>query len=415
MIARRVSRWFLFVAVAAVGMLGCEPYMSMTDQIPAQSRQAAALLPESPRFVGMVDVQDAMDKVDRLSRAAQLDSLRAADSEPLRAFLETTGLNPREDVRAAYAATEEDDFTAVLFVDLTQEQIDRYLDEAPEEAGRVATYRDVSVYHLQFGPEWESESHTLSLAFIDNGTVAAASGADRIEAVVDRYRDERDRLQDNEEYMRLVERVGRGSTGWLVGSNVIEDAIGDSTGLMASADTTAQGQSPSMAQAGIQGAIVEWSNRVLGLSEMSSGVSNLGGEAMGKVQDLKEKVRRQALSITLTETSIEGEVYLSMMDDAEANSVVEMARGGIAFLRFSRNKVQGTQKALLDDFLEEADIERDGALVHLQFSIARDHFGEDGLAVGGAGDGVRRFQSDARPANVATRRLAGIMHARTQL
>jgi len=347
--------------------------MSMTDPISAQTRQASALLPESPKFVGMVNLQEAVDKIGKLDRSLQVDSLENTDSEPLRTFLETTGVNPREDVRAAFGAMDEEEFTAVLFMNLTAEQVDRYLGTAPDEAGRATTYRDVPVYHLHFGPEWESDSHTMSIAIVDNGTIAAASGEDRIEAVVDRYQNERQRLQDNDDYMTLVERVGRGSTAWFVGSNVIEDALGDSTGFRASEDTVdGEDGSASVAQAGVQQALVEWSNRVLGLSEMSSGVSALEGEAMGRVRKLKEKVRRQALSLTLTDTAVEGNVYLSMIDDAEASSVVEMARGGLAFLRFSRSKFSGKKKELADDFLQEAEVEQDDSLVHLRFTIGRE-------------------------------------------
>ena len=82
MLFRRPSLWILLL-IATVGLVGCEPYMSLTDRIPTQTRQATALLPEAPRYAGMVDLETAMGNVDTFGGADLVDSLRRAEESRL--------------------------------------------------------------------------------------------------------------------------------------------------------------------------------------------------------------------------------------------------------------------------------------------------------------------------------------------
>ena len=437
MLLFRPRSWVLLVAVGLLALAGCEPYMSMTDQVPAQTRRAAALLPSDPRFVGMVDLEEAFQQVDEL-QGLTADSLRAGAPPPLGAFLDATGLNPQTDLKAVYGTLEGSDdktLSAVVFANLTADQMDKYLEQASEVQVERTTYRGTPLYQVPLGAvggeeeasgddasDVDSESSsTLHLVFVDNGTVGVALDADRARAMVDRHQGGEGRLSDDEAYMTLVQRLGRDRTAWVAGRNVLETALGDSTALgsaVASAgssgtdeESESRGSSDdngsSVAQAGVQRALVQWSNRVLGLNEMSSGVSALEEKAGGKIDRLKEKVREQALAVTLTDETLEGEAYLTMADDATASDVVEMAEGLLAILRLSQGQLSDQQQDLLD----QAAVEREGPLVRVQFSLVRELLrqGEQDDATARRGGTVRWSDASTRPANEATHRLSGIM------
>lgn len=431
MIHARSSFWLVVAALGLFVLGGCEPYMSMTDQVPAQTRRAADLLPNGPRFVGMVDLETAFEQVDELQDLTA-DSLRTGGPPPLRAFLDATGLNPRTDLKAVYGTVggEGDEANAVVFADLTADQMDRYLEQAPDVQTERTTYRGVPLYRVPLADVMgengaaegdstdtdRSSPDTLHLAFVDNGTVGVALDAADARAMVDRHEGEAERLSEDEAYMSLVQRLGRGRTAWVAGRNVLEAALGDSTALgeaVASAGTAdaeseeGTDDESSVTQAGVQRALVQWSNRVLGLNEMSSGVSALEEKAGGKIDQLKEKVREQALAVTLTDAALEGEVYLSMADDATASNVEEMAEGLLAILRLSQSKLSDQQQDLLD----QATVEREGPLVRVQFSLARELLRrtDGGTTAARATGAVRSVDASTRPANEATHRLSGIM------
>jgi hypothetical protein len=338
--------------------------MSMTDQIPAQTRRAAALLPETPRYVGMVDVETALRHLEELRGNELADSLRQTDSPQLRAFLDATGLDPKTDVTAAYAALDgKQTFSAVLFANLTPEQMDRYVDAASGERVQGTTYRDVPLYHLAVGSEGPDPADTLSAAFVEEGMLAAGMDAGRVRAMVDRHRSGTQAgLGANEDYMALVKRVGHGSTAWLAGRDVVETALRDSGAVEAPTGT-----GPSrVSQAGLQRALAQWTDRMLGLSEVD--VSSFRGRAGGKMGRLKEKLREQAMSITLTDAALRGEVYLTMEDNASASSVVDVAEGAVAVAKLSRDDLDDRHRDLLD----EIEIERNGTIVHVHFSLDRE-------------------------------------------
>jgi hypothetical protein len=362
--AARRSLWVLFLAIGALGLAGCEPYMSMTDQIPAQTRRATALLPETPKYVGMVDVHTALRSLDDLRGTNVADSLRQMDNPRLRAFLDATGLDLKTDVQAVYGALEgEDAFSAVLFASLRPAQMDRYLEQAPGDAGRRSSYRDAPLYRLPLGLDDETPADTLTVAFVDDGTMALGSDADRVTAMVDRARaKEPAGLAANDDYMTLVKRVGHGSTAWLAGRDVVETALKDSEDAR---ESKAQASSDSrVSRAGLQHALAQWSDRMLGLSEVSS----FGGAAGEKVSRLKSRLREQAVSVTLTDAGLEGQVYLTMRDNASAASVVDVAEGAVAVMKLSQDDLDARQRDLID----EIQIERDGAIVHVQFALDRE-------------------------------------------
>lgn len=340
--------------------------MSMTDQVPAQTRQAASLLPESPRYVGMVDVGTVLQQVADLRGIDLADTVRHSGPPALRRFLETTGIDPGTDVKAAYAALEgEEAFSAVLFGSVTPEQVDQYLEQSPAGAGRATTYRDVPLYHLVFGDEGATSRSrdTLSVAFIGNGTLAVARERARVTAMVDRYRGTDGGLQSNDAYMTLVKRVGRGSTAWLVGREVVESALDDSSEGESQAAADSIDDAPQVNRAGVEQALAEWSDRVLGLSDVSS----LEGRAGDKMERLTRKLREQAVSVTLTGDALEGEVYLTMRDDASASSVVNVAEGAVAIMKLSQENLDERHR----DLLEEIEISQTGSIVHIQFSLDR--------------------------------------------
>lgn len=362
MMIRRVSFWGVLVALGALSLAGCEPYMSMTDRVPARTRRAAALLPEAPRYVGMVEVETALQQIEALRGTGLVDSLRRSDNAYLRSFLTATDLDPRTDVKAVYGATAgKRAFSAVVFGDLTAQQMDRYLERAPAGAGRATTYRGVPLYHLALGPTRPNEDDSLSVAFVGEGTMAVARSPDQVTAMVDRHRAAQGGLRSNEAYMTLVKRVGRGSTAWLVGRNVVETALQDSaTGASAAAPEAGDRR---MTRAGVQGALTEWADRVLGLSEMSA----IEGRTEGKLGRLARHLREQAVSVRLTDAALEGTAYLTMQDEASASSVVAVAEGAVAVLKLSRDGLDERHRNLLDD----VKIEQEGAIVRIQFSLDR--------------------------------------------
>ncbi|MFP4228210.1 MAG: hypothetical protein ACLFTE_05190 [Salinivenus sp.] len=436
MMPLRPRSWILLAVVGLFLLGGCEPYMSMTDQVPAQTRRAANLLPGGPRFVGMVDLERAVQQVDELQDLTA-DSLRAGGPPPLRAFFDATGMDPQTDLKAVYGTIEEGDpqaLSAVVFADLTADQMDRFLDEAPDVSVERSTHRGVPLYRVPLravagdeeaagdSTDEQASPDALHLAFVDNGTVGVALDADGARAMVDRHQGDGSRLGDDDAYMTLVQRLGRDRTAWVAGRNVLETALDDSLALgtedAVASDEDAEADESGATHAGIQRSLVQWSNRVLGLSEMSSGVSSgvsaLEEKTDGKVGELKDKIREQALALTLTDETVEGEAYLTMSDDASAGNVTEMAEGLLAVLRLSKNEFTDRQQDLLD----QAAVERDGALVRVQFSLARellrrgqDESSETAARVRGpVGGTARAGDASVRPPKEATRRLSGIMH-----
>jgi len=400
MVLRRLPTWSLFVAIVGVVLAGCEPYMSMTDRIPAQTRTATALLPEAPRYAGMVDLETVMGQIDELGGASLADSLRQTDSNRLRAFLEATGMDPETDLKAVYGAVGgESSFSAVVFADLRPEQMDRYLERAPEGSGRTTTYRDVPVYHLRVDVEqagMDDAPDLLSLAFVGNGTLVASTDAEAVQAMVDRHQSETGGLRGNEAYMTLVEKVGHESTAWLAGRGVLETAFRDSA-------RDGGGSAPEQIEtnrAGFERLLSGWADQVLGMSE---GTSPLDDATGGEVEELKSQIREQAVSLTLADESIEGEVYLTMRDETSASQVVDVSKGTVAVLRLSDEEGEGLKGDLLDD----VRIEQNGPVVHVQFAVARRHLRQkmDGRQ---NSEAARESIPSIHRVKVTVRRLTGI-------
>jgi hypothetical protein len=388
--ARRSFRFVLLLA-GALAVTACEPYMSMTDQVPSQTRRAAALLPETPQYVGMVDVETALREVEALKGMQLADSLRRVDNPYLNSFLDATDLDLRSDVRAVYGAMEgKEAISAVVFGSLTAEQMDCYLAEAPAGAGRATTYRGAPLYHLALGPD-RPDADTLRVAFVDEGTMAVAPDAAHVTAMVDRHRAEGRGLGSNDDYMALVERVGRGSTAWIAGRSVVETALQDSTREAAADESETRG----MTRAGLQGALAEWSDRVLGLSE----VSGLEGGADERLGRLTRQLREQAVSVRLTDAALEGQVYLTMRDEESAARVVDVAEGVVAVLRLSADELDERHRNLLDD----VELDRTGAIVRVRFSLDRALLREQ-LSGEEAARAARRVNSPIRPVSSTIRR-----------
>jgi len=395
MLLRRFGRHGLILALAVLLLPACEPYMSMTDQVPSQTRRAAALLPASPQYVGMVDVETALREVEAVNGMRLADSLRQVDNPYLQSFLGATDLNFRTDVGAVYGAMEgEKTISAVVFGSLTAGQMDRYLETAPAGAGRTGTYRGVPLYHLALGPE-RSDADTLRVAIVDEGTMAVAPDVAQVTAMVDRHRTGEGGLGSNDDYMALVERVGRGSTAWIAGRSVVETALQDST-REAAADESGTEE---MTQAGLQGALAEWSDRVLGLSEVSRFEEGLGGRAEGRFGRLARQLREQAVSVRLTDTALEGQAYLTMQDEESATSVVDVAEGAVAVLRLSQEELDERHRSLLDD----VEVDRSGAIVRVRFSLDRALL-RDQLSDEGASRAVRPTDVSIRPVTATIRR-----------
>lgn len=398
MTVSRFSFWGLLVVAGALVVAACEPYMSMTDRVPSQTRRAAALLPESPNYVGMVDVETALQEVEELGGIRLVDSLRQTDDPYLQSFLSATDLDPKTDLRAVYGAlVGEQTVSAVLFGDLSADQLNRYLEQAPGDAGRATTYRDIPLYHLALRPGAPEGGDTLSVAFVEEGTVAVAEAPDLVTAMVDRHRAEQGGLRTNEDYMALVERVGRGSTAWIAGRNVVETALQDSAAGTEEVDS--ESGTDRMNRAGLQGALTEWSNRVLGLSEVSS----LEGRAGKRLDRLATRLREQAVSLRLTDTALEGTAFLTMADEASASSVVDVAEGAVAVLKLSGDRLDERHRDLLDD----VDVEQNGTIVRIRFSLDREMV-RDRVREERGGATARRENSSARRAVVTARRTEGI-------
>lgn len=364
MASRRIFVLGVALFTVALGVIACEPYMSMTDQMAAQTRKAAQLLPERPRYVGMVEVETVFTYLKDLTGKSFADSLRQTESPELRQFFDATGLRPERDFNAVYGSLAGDDLVSVvIFGDVTSDQLDQYVDQVPDSVARVTSYRDVPLYHLTMRSEERPDtSQTFTLGFVDNGTIAAGMNATQVRGMVDRYFATEDQgLRTNDAYMALIKRVGRGSASWLVGRDVVESALHDTARASASESRETV---PKVNQAGLQQALSKWSDRVLGVSSVSS----LDGRAEQKVDQLKRRLREQAVSLSLTESTMEGEVYLTMRDPASASSVVDVAQGAVAVMKLSGDDLDQHQR----DMIDEIEIDREGAIVHIRFSLDRE-------------------------------------------
>ena len=378
---------------------GCEPYMSMTDRIPAQARTATGLLPETPRYVGMVDLETVMtEAAPFLEGAPGMPERLSAGAERLQRFLRATGMDPQADLTAVYGAAgsetaeNETAMSAVLFADLAPAQLDRYLARAPASAGRAATYRGVPVYHLALGALFGA-TDTLSVGVVRDGLLAVAPEAAHVRAMIDRSVDDGGRLQDNDAYMALVERVAHESTAWGVGRGGLQAALRDSGRAAAKAASR---------EAGVQQLLGAWADRMLGLPE-DGAAEQVVGAAEGKMDRLVGAVQEQALAVTLTDAAVEGRVYLTMRDEASAAGVTDLAKGALAAVRLSGDA--SGQSAVLRD----VTVEREGPVVQARGTVTRARLrewirgDEDARAARGTNASTRR-------ADVTIRRSGGTTH-----
>jgi len=423
MIVRRSSPWIAALLLSALALAGCEPYMSLTDRVPSQTREATALLPAAPRYAGMVDLETMIDQVDRLG-GKQLslgDSLRSADSPRLQAFLSATELDLQTDLKAVYGAVGEGGaFSAVVFADLAPAQAGRYLDRAPATAGRATTYRGVPIYHLALGPAsndaapGKAAPDTLSVGFVRSGMIATATTGALVRAMVDRHKDEAGGFRENEPYMTLVERVGHGSTAWLVGRDVLQTALRDSAGEAAERPGEPARGASAMSGAGVQQLLSAWADRMLGVPDggldMPDDGAALEGQAGRKMKRLTSQVREQALSVTLTDQALEGEAYLTMRDKTSAANVVDLSKGAMAALRLSGDASEDGWAGLL----REVSVERDGPVVHAQFAVERGRL-RRAMQDRGEERAVREANPSTRRAHLTVRRSGGIMRGGTSL
>lgn len=389
--------------------------MSLTDRVPSQTREATALLPAAPRYAGMVDLETMIGEVDRLGgeQFSLADSLRNADSSRLQAFLSATELDLQTDLKAVYGAVGEGSaFSAVVFADLAPAQVGRYLDRAPATAGRATTYRGVSIYHLALGTDGASSGtaapDTLSMGFVRSGVVATATTGALVRAMVDRHKDEAGGFRENEPYMTLVERVGHGSTAWLVGRDVLQTALRDSAGEAAEGPGEPARGASAMSGAGVQQLLSAWADRMLGVPDggldMPDDGAALEGQAGSKMKRLTSQVREQALSVTLTDQTLEGEAYLTMRDETSAANVVDLSRGAMAALRLSGDASEDGWAGLL----REVTVERDGPVVHAQFAVERGRL-RRAMQDRGEPRAVREANPSTRRAHLTVRRSGGIM------
>jgi hypothetical protein len=396
MAARRPSAWLLLLA-AVLGLTGCEPYMSTTDRVPAQTRQATSLLPETPHYAGMVDLEAVMEQIDGVGEMTLADSLSRTGSARLQTFLDATGMTPETDLKAVYgAAGDGSSLSAVVFADLTSDQMNRYVDHAPGEHAQVTTYRNVPVYRLRVD-SWKREeagaTHTLSLALLGRGTVAAATDAEAVEAMVDRHHSATDGLGRNEPYMSLVEQVGHGTTAWLVGRDILQTAFRDSA--------SSPSRPPEGTETGVQQFLSGWADRVLGVSDAPP---VLDGSAGSKVEKLQSRIREQAVSLTLTDETLDAEAYLTMRDEESATNIVEVSKGAMAAVRLSNEETDG----LMGDLLEGASIDRNGPVVHVELGVPREQLRKTMQMTRGQ-RAVRRAESSIHRSKQTIRRSAGIL------
>jgi hypothetical protein len=363
----------LLVAVLALVALlvvlsGCEPYLSMTDPVTARARKATTVLPAEPRFVAMVNMHDVVDHAPGLlGNQFAADSIRAAfENGRTQEFMAETGFDPTEDLHEAYfAMTGEDAFSLVVFADVARDRLEQYVEAQTD--GRIArsTYRDATVYQAQKAAsdeeatgngdddadaEAEENGDGPAFAIAEEGVYVAARTVDEVRGMVDRLRDGGRSLSANPKYMELVRRVSRGSSAWVVGSGFFEE-------MRAQAE---RARKNSTQMAGFAAALGAWSNRVLGMTETSS----TAGRGLNR---LKNKVRDIAVAVTLSSEQLEGKAFFTMSDDASASDVVDVAQGAVAALRLSQDQFSESQRALLDDL----QVERDGELVQVAFTLSR--------------------------------------------
>ena len=204
----------LFVILFAGVLAGCESQAQFTDEdITLQAKNAVDVLPVSPDFVGMMNVDDMKDSA---LGAEIYEGLASEMMGELDGLFEATGFNPREDLEEIYVAVEElsDDtspgVSVVAYVSMDPDRMADYIEERAGDEVRVREYRGIELYEVGDG------EHEGGFSLANEDMILVSSRTDLLEDMVDRLIDEGEALSSNTQLMDLVARASSGKSGWMI-------------------------------------------------------------------------------------------------------------------------------------------------------------------------------------------------------
>lgn len=207
------------VLILAIALTGCETDMSAPEALSLQTKNAVEVLPADARFVGMVNVRNLRAEVLG-DHALAFDEMNGEAAARIRAFIETTGFDPANDLHEIYVAAdpgESDRFDLVVYADYDRDRLEAFVSERlPEEIDRTS-YEGVTIYRAG------NVDRHVYFALANDDMIVASSRETRVHAMLDRLSGKRSALKDNAETMRLIRQSATGDA-WFVACDVGREA-----------------------------------------------------------------------------------------------------------------------------------------------------------------------------------------------
>lgn len=204
---------YLLLALAVV-FSGCESQVQFSeDEMTLQAKNAVDVLPMSPDFVGMMDVQDM--KESRLG-ARITDNFHAEEFDEVQGLIDATGFNPEEDLKEIYVAIDElgsngnPGVSVVAYANLDQDRLENYVEERAGDELQSRTYRGVDLY------EFSIDEDVGGFSVANDDMILMGSKVELLEGMIDRLIDEGNALSSNGELMELVTSAQVGKSAWFV-------------------------------------------------------------------------------------------------------------------------------------------------------------------------------------------------------
>jgi hypothetical protein len=200
-----------FTAGCGDGPAGDTTPGATTAALSAEAQSALAALPAGAAFLGVADAQ-ALQQSGALPNRSHLTGETGAR---LQDFLDATGFDPAEDVQNVYVAKPRREAAPPQLV--VAADFDRADFEEQLTSGALAdrfekeTYQGRSLYRRTGG-----EQRSFSFALTADGLILFAPKTAGVRRMIDRLDGNSDSIQQDDEAMRLADRVrGRGDT-WFV-------------------------------------------------------------------------------------------------------------------------------------------------------------------------------------------------------
>ncbi|MBX2820830.1 MAG: hypothetical protein KTR29_14145 [Rhodothermaceae bacterium] len=211
---RILSSPLLLALSLLVVFSSCESQVEYSDdEISLQAKNAVDVLPSSPAFVGMMNIQDLSDS----EMGAMIEEgMHGGKMDELNDLMEATGFNPKEDLKEVYMAMEEigaednPGVSMVAYASLDANSMSEYIEERAGDELQNRSYRGVELYILEKGRE------AFGFSIANDDMILAASRIDLLEGMVDRLIDEGDALSSNTEWMDLLAQASTGKSAWFI-------------------------------------------------------------------------------------------------------------------------------------------------------------------------------------------------------